>query len=168
MVLRTQYGWTTECGGGPHASAAAGSRPLKHRILGTVSFDVPFLKHTSQGRLERAGEGIFIRRRPGDKWGTCSQARRLSPTSQVAGRMLDADSQIRTTTLHSKTDVVLPMRKGWKNALHFMVKLGHLFEETKRLSDFAPRVRWCNGELRRARNRYGRIRALEGNNEIGR
>ena len=146
-----------------------GSRPLKHRILGTVNFDVPFLG-MHPGVVKSGLASIFTSaEEPGDKWGDVqsgqnSQVKPTSPSGRV-DTLWTPEQQDPNYNPTFQNDVILPMRKGWKNAWHFMNKHSdHLFQETKRLVTSHLEFGGAMANYGELRTRYGRIRALEEEN----
>lgn len=147
-----------------------GSRPLKHRILGTINFDVPFLG-MHPGVVKSGLASMFTSAdEPEDKWGE------VQPTQDGEGRPTSPSGRIDTLWTPEQqdpnynpkfqNDVILPMRKGWKNALHFMNKHSdHLLKETKRLVTSHMEFGGAMANYGELKNRYGRIRALEEESE---
>lgn len=107
--------------------------PLKHRVLGTVNFDVPFLG-MHPGVIKSGLGSIFHSANLEDQWSPELGA--SSPND--AGSMSSASSlnlgpPDRTDTLWHRpdpnfnqafnNDVVLPVRKGWRNALYVTIHI---------------------------------------------
>lgn len=147
-----------------------GSRPFKHRILGSVNFDVPFLG-MHPGVVKSGLASIFTSaEEPGDQWGDVQARPSGSGNPTSPGERVDTlwtpEQQDPNYNPKFQNDVILPMRKGWKNALHFMNKHSdHLFKETKRLVTSHLEFGGAMANYGELRNRYGRIRALEEESE---
>lgn len=157
---------------------------LRHRIVGTVNFDTPFLgMHPG---VIASGLGSLFRRSPSPP------ARAVSPPNRVQGQDYFASSSTslnsslspstsRTDTLSSvqpddpnynpvfPNDIVLPVRKGWNSALHFMVKHSdNLTKATKQYVKSHVEFGGAMADYPGLRARYARIRALEEEDERAR
>lgn len=157
------------------APAPPASRPLKHRILGTINFDVPYLG-MHPGIIRSGLASIF---NPADKMQEADYSPGLSPvgTSDGAG----SSSASFPTAPHRRSDglwtpaqgdpnydpsfandVVLPVRKGWRNAWHFVNKhSGELRQATKQLVTSHMEFGGAMANYGELKARYARIRALE-------
>ncbi|KAK5173880.1 uncharacterized protein LTR77_002561 [Saxophila tyrrhenica] len=151
------------------------NRPFKHRILGTINFDVPFLG-MHPGVVKSGLASMFISgEAPGDKWTPEMGALQNDGASTASGAMSPiSPMSTRTDTLWQPAqsdhnynpsfdnDVVLPMRKGWQNALHFVNKhSGHVLKATKQLVTSHMEFGGAMANYPELKARYGRIRALE-------
>ena len=157
--------------------AAPASRPLKHHILGTINFDVPFLG-MHPGVIKSGLGSIFKSAEdPEDKW---------SPNQSGADDASIATSPDRRWTMNVgrndtlwrpdqpdpnfnpsfQNDVVLPMRKGWQNTLHFIKKHSdNLGKATTQLVTSHLEFGGAMANYPELKSRYGKIRALEEENE---
>jgi pimeloyl-ACP methyl ester carboxylesterase len=153
--------------------APPASRPLKHRILGTINFDVPFLgMHPG---VVKSGLGSIFKpaEEPEDKW-TPGDDSRVSPSpdrkwTMNVGRqdtLWKPESQDPNFNPSFQNDVVLPMRKGWQNALHFMKKHSdNLGKATTQLVTSHLEFGGAMANYPELKSRYGKIRALEEEDE---
>lgn len=138
---------------------------LRHKILGTINFDVPFLG-MHPGVVKSGLASIF--------------APAADPQNQQSGQAGSENfAPKRTDTLWEQqdpnynpsfnNDVVLPMRKGWRNAFHFLHKhssnINDLTTATKKLVTSHVEFGGAMANYTELKLRYGRIRALEEDNE---
>ena len=156
--------------------SAPAARPLKHRILGTINFDVPFLG-MHPGVVKSGLASIFQKgEAPGDQWSPETDPGSTSDAASSLGSPVSRSSSGRVDTLWAQTDpnynpsfgndVVLPMREGWKNALHFVNKhSGHLMKATKQLVTSHLEFGGAMANYGELKTRYGRIRGLEEEDE---
>lgn len=151
-------------------------RPLKHRIVGTVNFDVPFLG-MHPGVVKSGLASIFSAppEEPADRWqdtqlgaeaggDVSSSAERT--TSPAPSSMSDGLWRPETTDPNFnpsfQNDVSLPMRKGWRNAWHFVSKHSdNLREATKQLVTSHLEFGGAMANYGELKTRYARLRALE-------
>jgi hypothetical protein len=165
-------------------STPATGKPLRHRILGTISFDTPFLG-MHPGVIASGIGSLF---RPADppksqstQSGTAtpisSQASTSSPS--YAPSMADSESTLSlvssiTSPLASPpsndpffnppfpNDVRLPERKGWNSLLHFVTKHSDgLTTATKQYFMSHLEFGGCLADYAGLHDRYRRLRALE-------
>ncbi|KAK8246212.1 hypothetical protein IWZ00DRAFT_1374 [Phyllosticta capitalensis] len=168
----------------------ASPQPLRHRILGTISFDTPFLG-MHPGVIKSGLSSIF---RPAPE-----KSPERQPESSVASQSSQATS---TTTLQSfqtgdgsgvasppprintlfstnpsdpnynpsfQNDVILPVRKGWSNAWHFVNKHSDsLVTASKQLVKSHLEFGGAMADYNELKRRYKRIRALEEEDETKR
>ncbi|TVY62710.1 hypothetical protein LSUE1_G009244, partial [Lachnellula suecica] len=165
----------------------ATGKPFRHRILGTISFDTPFLgMHPG---VIVSGIGSLFRPAnppPGQRPAQSSTSGATSPTASAsspsyAGSIIDSDAASQISLVQSITsplanpspkdpffnpaypnDVRLPERKGWSNLLHFVTKHSDsLTSATK--SYFMSHIEFggCLADYPGLKNRYERLRALE-------
>lgn len=132
--------------------ATAGSpSPLKHRILGTISFDTPFLgMHPG---IIKAGLG---------SWSRCDPSPPGTPGAGTEGA--NAPSQLMDPNYNPAffNDTRLPMRSAWRGVAHFVNKhSGHLKSATKQLVTSHIDFGRCMGDYDGLKVRYCRIRMLE-------
>ncbi|KAK4548621.1 hypothetical protein LTR36_009531 [Oleoguttula mirabilis] len=171
--------------------APPASRPLKHRILGTINFDVPYLG-MHPGIIRSGLASIF---NPADKTQEDIYSQQPSPVGSNDGA--SSSNVSFPTPPHRRSDglwtpaqgdpnydpsfnndVVLPVRKGWRNAWHFVNKhSGELRQATKQLVTSHMEFGGAMANYGELKARYARIRALEeedgavrrsvvGNNEV--
>lgn len=147
------------------------SRPLNHRIIGTINFDVPFLG-MHPGVVKSGLSSIFkpSEGNPGDKCeeqpqessenaGPSQNQRPSTPSSRLDTFWDKADPNFNPKF---NNDVVLPMRKGWKSALHFVNKHSDdLIKSTKKLISSHMEFGGAMANYGELKTRYARIRALE-------
>lgn len=156
--------------------APPASRPLKHKLLGTINFDVPFLG-MHPGVVKSGLASIFAAppEAPGDKW----EGTDLRP---VDGAASPGASQPTSPLQHQDTlwqpgqsdpnynpsfqnDVVLPVRKGWSSAWHFINKHSDsLGKATKQLVTSHMEFGGAMANYVELKARYARLRALEEEN----
>ena len=147
-----------------------GGRALKHRILGTINFDVPFLG-MHPGVVMSGLASIF---KPADGPIDTALSPEMQPSDGAMSPLSPASSLGRNDTLWTpdrpdpnfnpsfNNDVVLPMRKGWQNVAHFVNKHSdHLFKSTKQLVTSHLEFGGAMANYSELKTRYGRIRALE-------
>jgi len=146
---------------------APASRPLKHRILGTINFDVPFLG-MHPGVVRSGLASIF---KPAEE----THKDMYTPEGGTDGRNDGPSSPLaREDTLWASNqedpnynplfpnDVVLPVRKGWRNAWHFVNKhSGNLTQATRQLVSSHMEFGGAMANFGELKVRYTRIRALE-------
>lgn len=158
------------------------SRPLKHRILGTINFDVPFLG-MHPGIIRSGLASIF---KPSEE----THEDKYSPvTSPIEGGPAAGPSTSQSPASPSSqhdpfwqpsphdpyyntpygNDVKLPVRKGWSNVLHFVNKhsdnFGELTKATKKLVSSHMEFGGAMANFTELKTRYGRVRALEERDE---
>ena len=153
--------------------APPASRPLKHRILGTINFDVPFLgMHPG---VIKSGLGSIFKpaEEPEDKWtpdddGAVSPSPERKWTTNIGRQdtLWKPESQDPNFNPSFQNDVVLPMRKGWQNALHFMKKHSdNLGKATTQLVTSHLEFGGAMANYPELKSRYGKVRALEEEDE---
>ena len=151
-------------------------RPLKHRIVGTVNFDVPFLG-MHPGVVKSGLASIFSAppEEPTDRWqdtqlggdadgGASSSAQRA--TSPVPSTRSDGlwrpEGEDPNFNPSFQNDVNLSTRKGWSNAWHFVSKHSdNLREATKQLVTSHLEFGGAMANYGELKMRYARLRALE-------
>lgn len=151
-------------------------RPLKHRIVGTVNFDVPFLG-MHPGVVKSGLASIFSAppEEPTDRW----QDTQLGGDADggASGRGQRATSPVPSTRSDGlwrpekedpnfnpsfQNDVNLSTRKGWSNAWHFVSKHSdNLREATKQLVTSHLEFGGAMANYGELKMRYARLRALE-------
>lgn len=151
-------------------------RPLKHRIVGTVNFDVPFLG-MHPGVVKSGLASIFSAppEEPTDRWqdtqlagnadaGASSSGQR--GTSPVPSTRSDGlwrpEKEDPNFNPSFQNDVKLSTRKGWSNAWHFVSKHSdNLREATKQLVTSHLEFGGAMANYGELKMRYARLRALE-------
>ncbi|KAF4548831.1 Hypothetical protein D9617_25g061610 [Elsinoe fawcettii] len=158
-------------------------RSMRHRILGTINFDVPFLG-MHPGVIKAGLESLFSPApdTPAESPAQSTDGRQIYMTSpspsevHLSGAQSPAQATSPAAVLTAnplqssdpnfnpafENDVILPMRKGWKNALHFVNKHSdHLFKGTKQL--IKSHVEFAGGmaDYNSLRARYAKIRSLD-------
>lgn len=157
-------------------ASAPANRPLKHRILGTINFDVPFLG-MHPGVVKSGLASMFLPDEPQqDKYSPEMQAtgssdptspgrRTMSPISPMSSRtdtLWQPDKQDPNFNPSFNNDVILPMRKGWANTLHFFNKhRDNVFKATKQLVTSHMEFGGAMANYPELKARYGRVRLLE-------
>lgn len=144
------------------SSGISGAQQFRHRILGTIHFDCPFLGlHPG---IVFSGIGSLFKSAP------------PSPAIQVSH--LDSEEQV--LVLHPKNssrasspsdpnydppfpnDIHLPERKGWDNTLHFITKHSHdLTKAAKAYVTSHLEFGACVADYKGLQNRYMKLRTLE-------
>jgi len=167
----------------PSYSPATG-QAFRHRMLGTVNFDVPFLG-LHPGVI---GSGIASLFRPAEQQSeaqgnTGSQPPLTSPTSitldsNVEDTSSSSSGRKRHDTLYSQpedpnfnpayfNDVNLKVRKGWKNFAHFVNKHSDsLRQATTQYVKSHIEFGSAMADYPSLRARYSKIRALEDEDEL--
>lgn len=135
-----------------------GGRPLKHRILGTINFDVPFLG-MHPGIISSGLASIFA---PADDKPDGASDTDIAPPNRADTLWGGAGQLDPNFNTPFTNDVVLPMRKGWENALHFLTKHSdNIVGATKQLVTSHLEFGGAMASYGELKARYGRIRALE-------
>jgi hypothetical protein len=134
---------------------------FRHRIIGTIEFDVPFLgMHPG---IVKAGLGSIFK-----PW----------PMPVEPNEETDDRKPSRMNTLFNPkpsdpnfnpsfyNDVHLPVRKGWENTLHWLTKHSSgVIEASKSLVQQHLEFGGAMADFRTLKSRYARIRALEEDDE---
>jgi hypothetical protein len=136
---------------------------FRHRILGIVNFDVPFLgMHPG---IIKAGLGSIFKSAPPPE----DQLLTDAPSENKPSRMSTlfnpkpADPNY-NPSFHN--DVHLPVRKGWENALHWFNKHSSgIREASKGLVKSHLEFGGAMADYRALKDRYARVRALEEDDE---
>ena len=170
------------------ATAATG-KPFRHKILGTISFDTPFLG-MHPGVIVSGISSLFrpVPEPPGSRHQSVSGTASPSMNSQAsvsspsyAPSTADSEDSSHISLVQSITsplaspppndpffnppfpnDVRLPERKGWTNVLHFINKHSdELTSATKQYFMSHLEFGGCLADFPGLKNRYERLRALE-------
>jgi hypothetical protein len=171
------------------------SKPLRHRILGMIGFDTPFLgMHPG---VVVSGIGSLFRPAPEPPGGTTSEPSASGVSTPMASQASASSVSYATSTIGSiessqpspmqsissplttpplddphydapfPNDVHLPERKGWNSLLHFVNKHSDgLIDATK--SYFMSHIEFgsCLADYPGMKMRYDKIRALEDVKEV--
>lgn len=141
---------------------------FKHRIVGTVNFDVPFLG-MHPGVIKSGLASIFTAapEEPTDNWedtqmtteGNGQGSSDGAPGSDGFWRPEKKDPNFNPSF---KNDKILPMRSGWRGAWHFVSKhSGELGKATKQLVTSHMEFGGAMANYPELKARYSRLRALE-------
>lgn len=166
-------------------------RPFRHRILGTVNFDTPFLGMHPGVVLSGIASLFRPAPEPPAAWqaqsvGTggsatpsiYSQASGSSQSYASSSSTLSLIQSITSPDVHPPpndpffnppfaNDVRLPERKGWANFLHFVSKHSSgLANATKEYLTSHLEFGGCLADYPGLKNRYERIRTLEDVNDL--
>ncbi|TKA30965.1 hypothetical protein B0A50_01933 [Salinomyces thailandicus] len=126
-------------------------KPFKHRILGTINFDVPFLG-MHPGVVKSGLASIF---NPPDE--PSDDPSPVTTPAPIPNTPSDPNYNPAFPN-----DVILPTRKGWRNAWHFVHKhSGELRKATKQLVSSHMEFGGAMANYGELGRRYTRIRALE-------
>lgn len=155
------------------------AQAFRHRILGIINFDVPFLgMHPG---VISAGLGSIFKLAP-DKPGAAlltegDGSDLTAPAMTSVGNEQEPSRPSRMNTLFAppndpnfnpafQNDVVLPVREGWRNAWHFVNKHSEdLRQATKNLVRSHMEFGGAMADYSGLKTRYAKVRALEDENE---
>ncbi|KAF2635748.1 hypothetical protein P280DRAFT_493551 [Massarina eburnea CBS 473.64] len=137
---------------------------FRHRIVGTIEFDVPFLgMHPG---IVKAGLGSIFKPWPMPEEYPLEQP---DPNAKRSSRMntlfnpKPSDPNFNPTFYN---DVNLPVRKGWENTLHWLNKHSSgVIDASKSLVQQHLEFGGAMADYRGLKARYARIRALEEDDE---
>ena len=175
----------------PPSSPATG-KPFRHRILGTINFDTPFLGMHPGVVVSGIGSLFRPAPEPGARNPSVSGANTPSIDSASVSSQRDAPSVVdsefssQLSPTQSVTspigpsspndpffnppfpnDIRLPERKGWTNLLHFINKHSDgLTSATKQYFMSHIEFGGCLADYPGLKNRYEKIRALEDVDEL--
>ncbi|KAB8343259.1 hypothetical protein FH972_022847 [Carpinus fangiana] len=154
----------------------ANQGPLRHRILGNLNFDVPFLG-MHPGIIGSGLSSIFrpAPSPPGSPAASLAPSNaasqsslNLTPTSSISSSM----QEIPTDPNYNPSfpnDVRLPQRTGWQNAAHFITKHSkNLRQATMQVINQHIEFGSCMYDFEGLKVRYSRVRMLEDESEQAR
>ncbi|KAB2569755.1 hypothetical protein DBV05_g11576 [Lasiodiplodia theobromae] len=169
----------------PHGPGAFMGQAFRHRILGIINFDVPFLG-MHPGIISAGLSSIF---RPAEdkspehspQPAEQSYHPQNHPSAHSSVSTLDLGPPLRNDTLFSTNpndpnynprfdnDVILPVRKGWENALHFFAKHSDgLVQASRQYVKSHLEFGGTMADYPGLNKRYKRVRALEEEDEAKR
>ncbi|KAM3415417.1 hypothetical protein BST61_g8942 [Cercospora zeina] len=136
-------------------------RPLRHRVLGTINFDVPFLG-MHPGVVKSGLASIFSPAdKPHDQQSSDTMPEPI-PAASRSDTLWSPEQQDPNYNPSFANDVILPVRKGWRNAWHFVTKHSDdLTTATKKLVSSHLEFGGAMANYHELRSRYARVRALE-------
>lgn len=133
---------------------------FRHRILGVVNFDVPFLgMHPG---IVKAGLGSIFSPSPAPQDVLIPDPEPGKKPSRI-GTLFNPKPADPNYNPSFANDVQLPIRKGWENTLHWMSKhyKDGLRQATKGLVKSHLEFGGAMADYRELKDRYARVRALE-------
>lgn len=136
---------------------------LRHRIIGVVNFDVPFLgMHPG---IVKAGLGSIFDKPPAPQ-DVVSPESEVGPRPSRMATIFNPKPSDPNYNPAFPNDVNLPVRKGWENALHWFNKHSDsLKEASKGLIKSHLEFGGAMADYKTLKDRYARIRALEEDDE---
>lgn len=151
---------------------------LQHRLIGGINFDVPFLG-MHPGVIKAGLSSIFNPDASKKDKAEASQTlapilgttagQAMSPASPQASASSNTAVSTSSSNPHDpnynpsfENDVVLPVRKGWQSALHFINKHSdNIYGATKQLVTSHMQFGGAMADFNGLKVRYTRVRALE-------
>ncbi|KAL6704124.1 hypothetical protein ACN47E_008787 [Coniothyrium glycines] len=137
---------------------------FRHRIIGIVNFDVPFLgMHPG---IVKAGLGSIFNPPPTPQDAIISDPDAPRKSSRI-GTLFNPKPLDPNYNPSFSNDVQLPVRKGWENTLHWLTKhySDGLRQATKGLVKSHFEFGSAMADYRELKDRYARVRALEEDDE---
>ncbi|KAF2817682.1 uncharacterized protein BDZ99DRAFT_505303 [Mytilinidion resinicola] len=148
----------------PPYSTATGDA-LRHRLIGTINFDVPFLGMHPGVVVSGLGSIFRPADSPAQPTGNESSSRSASNVNRVNTFFSPKPSDPNYNPVFPN-DVNLPERSGWGNALHFISKHSDgLMNATKSYVTSHLEFGGTMADYGSLKKRYARIRALEEEDE---
>jgi pimeloyl-ACP methyl ester carboxylesterase len=139
---------------------------FRHRIIGVINFDVPFLgMHPG---IVKAGLGSLFSKPPPPQDAIVQEEQPEKRPSRM-GTIFNPKPTDPNYNPSFHNDVQLPVRKGWQNALHWMNKhySEGLTQATKTLVKSHFEFGGAMADYRELKDRYAKVRALE-EDDVGR
>jgi len=136
---------------------------FRHRIIGVINFDVPFLgMHPG---IVKAGLGSIFSKPPPPQDAIVQEEQAEKRPSRMA-TVFNPQPTDPNYNPSFHNDVQLPVRKGWQNALHWMNKhySEGLTQATKSLVKSHFEFGGAMADYRELKDRYARVRGLEDDN----
>ncbi|KAF1843105.1 uncharacterized protein K460DRAFT_139531 [Cucurbitaria berberidis CBS 394.84] len=137
---------------------------FRHRIIGIINFDVPFLgMHPG---IVMAGLGSIFSPPPAPQDATVPDAEPSKKPSRI-GTLFNPKPSDPNYNPSFANDVQLPVRKGWENSLHWLTKhySDGLRQATKGLVKSHLEFGGAMADYRELKDRYAKVRALEEDDE---
>ena len=137
---------------------------FRHRILGIVNFDVPFLgMHPG---IVKAGLGSLFSPAPAPQDAIVPDVESGKKPSRM-GTLFSSKPSDPNYNPSFSNDVQLPVRKGWENTLHWLSKHYNdgLRQATKGLVKSHFEFGSAMADYRELKERYAKVRALEEDDE---
>ncbi|CAO2653316.1 Nn.00g027270.m01.CDS01 [Neocucurbitaria sp. VM-36] len=137
---------------------------FRHRIIGIVNFDVPFLgMHPG---IVKAGLGSLFSPAPAPQDVAIPDTDPLKKPSRI-GTLFNPKPSDPNFNPSFANDVQLPVRKGWENTLHWLSKhySDGLKQATKGLVKSHLEFGGAMADYRELKDRYAKVRALEEDDE---
>lgn len=139
---------------------------FRHRLIGVINFDVPFLgMHPG---IVKAGLGSIFKPWPEPQDATISDSGPgPSKTLSRMGTLFNPKPSDPNYNPSFANDVQLPVRKGWENSIHWLSKhyKDGLREATKGLVKSHLEFGGAMADYRELKDRYAKVRALEEEDE---
>lgn len=137
---------------------------FRHRIIGVINFDVPFLgMHPG---IVKAGLGSIFNPSPIPEDAPIPDVSQGKKPSRI-GTLFNPKPNDPNYNPSFDNDVILPVRKGWENTLHWVNKhyQNGLRQATKGLVKSHFEFGSAMADYRELKDRYARVRALEEDDE---
>lgn len=137
---------------------------FRHRIIGIINFDVPFLgMHPG---IVKAGLGSLFNPPPKPKDAVIPEEAPEKKPSRI-GTLFNPRPNDPNYNPSFYNDVQLPVRKGWENTLHWVSKhyANGLSQATKGLVKSHFEFGSAMADYRELKDRYAKVRALEEEDE---
>ncbi|PVH96765.1 hypothetical protein DM02DRAFT_534573 [Periconia macrospinosa] len=137
---------------------------FRHRIIGTIEFDVPFLgMHPG---IVKAGLGSIFKPWPLPEEGTLEQGNSTGGKPSRMNTLFNPKPSDPNYNPSFHNDVHLPVRKGWENTLHWLNKHSNGIRQAgKSLVTTHLEFGGAMADFRSLKSRYVKIRSLEEDDE---